>query len=330
MKSAIQRTISIAPMMGWTNRHCRYFLRQISRHAMLFSEMLAPEAIVLGKRKHHTDFHRAEHPVAFQLGGSDPKMLAEAARRLEEMGYDEINFNVGCPSATGQHRPYGAHLIKQPQLVAECMSAMREAVSIPVSVKTRIGVDRNDDYEPLAEFIEVVKTSGCTLYTIHARKAWLDGLSTRQNREIPPLRYEFVYRLKREFPELTILLNGAITDWSAAEEHLKQVDGLMIGRRAYKDPYWLASVDQQFYQSAEPPPSRAEVLRRCIPYVEAELSQGTALREITRHMIGLFRNVPDASQFRQQLSLETYRRGADLKTYLKMVEIAETIPPLTP
>lgn len=317
--------ISVAPMMGWTDRHFRFFMRQISARATLYSEMLAPEAIVLGKKERHTAYHPAEHPVVFQLGGSDPKMLAQACQQLERLGYDEVNLNVGCPSKTGQHRPYGAHLFPLPHKVKECLTAMQEAVAIPISIKTRIGVDQNEGYEPLAEFVGIVEESGCRRFTIHARKAWLKGLSTRENREIPPLRYDLVYRLKREFPHLTISLNGAINDWEAGRAHLNHVDGLMIGRRAYKDPYSFARVDQEFYQDTRPSPDRVEVLRRCLPYVEDELAKGTRLRDITRHMVSLFRHVPDASQVRKCIALETYPREANLDTFKRLIEVAEQL-----
>ena len=321
----LDRRICVAPMMGWTDRHERFFLRQMSRRALLFSEMLSPEAIVLGKKEYYLGYHPQEHPVVFQLGGNQPEMLAAACRELELVGFDEINFNVGCPSQGGHTQPYGAHLMKTPQVVVDCLSAMREAVSIPVTIKTRIGIDREDSYQPLADFVGKVQESGCRVFTIHARKAWLDGLSPKQNRDIPPLRYEYVYRLKREFPHLTVVLNGGITEWSEAAAHLEHVDGVMVGRRAYKDPYWLATVDRDFFGCVQPIPSKAEVLRRCIPYVEEELAQGTALRDIARHMMGLYRNVRAVTAFRRHISVNANEDRADLGTFLEMIDIAENL-----
>lgn len=311
-------------MLGWTDRHERFFLRQISRRVLLYSEMLAPEAIVLNERRmRYIEFDPQEHPVAFQLGGSQPALLAAAARKLEEMGYDEINFNVGCPAQGGHARAYGAHLMKTPDLVADCLKAMQDAVSIPVTIKTRIGIDHEDRYEPLAEFVEVVRRSGCRTFIVHARKAWLQGLSTRQNRLVPPLRYEYVYRLKREFPDLTVVINGQITEWDQVRQHLEHVDGVMIGRRAYKEPYWLATVDRDFFGHSEEVASPPEILRRCIPYVEKELARGTPLRDMVRHMVGLYRSAPAASAFRRFLSIECHDKRADLDTYLQAIRIAD-------
>ncbi|MFN8606452.1 MAG: tRNA dihydrouridine(20/20a) synthase DusA [Vulcanimicrobiota bacterium] len=321
----LNRRICIAPMMGWTNRHARYFHRQLTRHALTYAEMLAPEAIVRGNRERWLRYSPGEHPVAFQLGGNQPRMLAAAARELERAGFDEINFNAGCPSKKGKTNPFGAHLIRHPQVVRQCVQEMLEAVSIPVSVKTRLGVDEQDSYDHLAEFVGQVKESGCRVFIVHARKAWLSGLSTRQNREVPPLRYDYVYRLKREFPDLSIVINGGVTDWSSAAEHLRHVDGVMIGRRAYKEPFWLAEVDRLFFGSSEPDPTPPEVMRRCLPYVEAELAGGTPLREIVRHMVGLYRAAPAASAFRRQLSIQGHARGADKAVYEEAIRIAERL-----
>lgn len=312
-------------MMGWTNRHCRYFHRQLTRHAMTYTEMLAPEAIVRGNKQRWLRYSQGEHPVAFQLGGNDPKMLAAAARELERAGFDEINFNVGCPSKKGKTNPFGAHLMRHPQVVKACMQEMIEAVDIPVTIKTRLGVDEQESYDHLAGFVGLIKESGCRVFIVHARKAWLNGLSTRQNREVPPLRYDYVYRLKREFPELSIVLNGGVTDWAEAQLHLQHVDGVMVGRRAYKEPFWLAEVDRLFFQATEPDPNPPEVMRRCLPYVEAELARGTPLREIVRHMVGLYRAAPAASAFRRHLAIQGHARGAGTSVYLEAIHIAERL-----
>lgn len=312
-------------MMGWTNRHARFFHRQITRHALTYAEMLAPEAIVRGNKRRWLRHSPGEHPVAFQLGGNQPKLLAEAARELEKAGFDEINFNVGCPSKKGKSNPFGAHLIRQPEVVRACMQEMLEAVSIPVTIKTRLGVDEQDSYDHLAEFVGRVKESGCRVFIIHARKAWLEGLSTRQNREVPPLRYDHVYRLKREFPELSVVLNGGVTDWAEASQHLLHVDGVMVGRRAYKEPYWLAEVDRLFFGAQEADPNPPEVMRRCLEYVESELAMGTPLREMVRHMVGLYRAAPAAAAFRRHLAIEGHSKGAGSNVYLEAIRIAERL-----
>ena len=321
----LDRRVCIAPMMGWTDRHARYFHRQISRNVLVYSEMLAPEAVLYGRRERYLRYHPEEHPVAFQLGGHRPQVLAAAARELEKVGYDEINFNVGCPSQKGKKHPFGAHLMKQPQVVRECLEAMAEAVDIPVTIKTRIGVDDHEGYQPLADFVGQTRESGCRVYIIHARKAWLDGLSPRANRDVPPLHYEYVYRLKREFPELTVILNGGLTEWSEIRQHLAHVDGVMVGRRAYKEPFWLAEVDREIFGGEAESPSPPEILRRCIPYVEEELASGTSLRSIVRHMVGLYRNAPAASAFRRHIALEGNPRGAGLDVFLGAIRIAERL-----
>ena len=322
-QGAFDRRICIAPMLGWTDRHARFFFRQISARACVYSEMLAPEAILLGNKDFYLRYDPQEHPVVFQLGGNHPATLAAAARELERVGYDEINFNVGCPSAKGQANPWGAYLICNPRLVADCVSAMREATSLPISVKTRIGVDRQDTYQPLADFVGTVKEGGCSIFVIHARKAWLDGLSPKENRDVPPLRYDYVYRLKRDFPDLTIIINGGITEWSDARAHLDHVDGVMVGRRAYKDPYWLSTVDRDFFGATDPLPTQSEILRRCIPYVEQELARGTPLRYITRHMTRLYSQAPAAKAFRHHLAEVAGRAGAGMDAYLEAIAIAE-------
>ncbi len=262
------RRLSVAPMMDWTDRHERFFLRLISRRALLYTEMITTGAILHGARDRLLAFHAAEHPVALQLGGSDPKALAECARIGADLGYDEINLNVGCPSDRVQTGRFGACLMLEPELVRDGVAAMRAAVSIPVTVKHRIGVDARDSYDDLCRFVAVVAESGCTVFTVHARKAWLSGLSPKQNREIPPLSYETVYRLKRDFPQFTIVLNGGVRSLDEAAEELRQVDGVMIGRAAYETPYMLAEADRRIFGDADAPIlSRREIVAAFMPYV---------------------------------------------------------------
>lgn len=313
--------ICIAPMMGWTDRHQRYLVRQISRHAPVCTEMLAPEAILRGDAERYLRYHPSEHPVVFQLGGHDPEMLAAASRRIAEAGFDEVNFNCGCPSQKGATRLFGAHLMKEPQLVRECLAAMAEA-GLPVSIKCRIGVDHQDSYEELARFVDTV---ACPKVIVHARKAWLKGLSTRANRQVPPLQYDYVHRLKRDFPATTIIINGAITEWSQAHEHLRHVDGVMVGRRAYNDPLWLATVDRDFFGSPEPPPSAVEILRRLLPYLEEELARGTPLRAVARHLHGVYQQGRGARVWRMTVAqLEADRRSA-VANFQKLIDLLEKL-----
>jgi tRNA-dihydrouridine synthase A len=297
--SALWR-FSVAPMMDWTDRHCRYFHRLLSPHALLYTEMVTSAALVRGKQLRLLEHSQQEHPVALQLGGSDPHELAEAARLGAQAGYDEINLNVGCPSDRVQSGRFGACLMREPALVGDCVKAMRDAVSVPVTVKCRIGVDDQDAYADLQHFTETMLAAGVEVLTVHARKAWLQGLSPKENREIPPLDYERVYRLKREFSQLVVVINGGITTVDAVREHLKHVDGVMLGRAAYHDPYVLAQVEAALY--GVPLPSRESVLQHLRPYIEAELARGTALKHITRHLLGLYQGEPGARSFRRTLS----------------------------
>lgn len=306
--------ISIAPMMDWTDRHYRYFMRLITQHSLLYTEMVTQDAIIFGDRDHLLGFDATEHPLALQIGGSDPEKLAKCAKVGEEWGYDEINLNLGCPSDRVQAGRFGACLIKEPQLVHDCCVAMREAVKIPVTVKTRIGVDDQDSYEQLKDFIHTIAQSGVETIVVHARKAWLKGLSPRENREIPPLCYDRVYQLKKDFPALSIVINGGINSLEAVDEHLKQVDGVMLGRAAYHDPYLLASVDQRYYKSKAEPLSRAEIVEAMIPYIEKYLAKGGRLHQITRHMIGLYHGVDGARVWRRTLSTVCTKRDADVST----------------
>jgi len=301
--------LTVAPMMDWTDRHCRYFHRLLSPHARLYTEMVTSAALVRGNQIRLLEHSHEEHPVALQLGGSDPVELAKAAVMGAEAGYDEINLNVGCPSDRVQSGKFGACLMREPELVGECVRAMAGAVDIPVTVKCRIGVDDQDEYADLQRFTTTMIESGVDILVVHARKAWLEGLSPKENREIPPLDYERVYRLKREFPELTVVINGGITTVEAVRQHLGQVDGVMIGRAAYHDPFVLAKLEADLYGT--PLPDRSEVLERMRIYIEAELARGGQLKHITRHILGLYQGEPGARGFRRQLSEGAHLPGAD-------------------
>jgi tRNA-dihydrouridine synthase A len=300
-------------MMEWTDRHCRFFLRQLSRHCLLYTEMVTTAAILRSDPDWLLKFNPAEHPVALQLGGSDPEALAAAARIGANYGYDEINFNVGCPSDRVRSGRFGACLMAEPGLVADCVAAMIDSVDLPVTVKTRIGIDSQDSYEFLQQLLEHVKVAGCRTVIIHARKAILGGLSPKENRTIPPLKYDTVYRVKQDFPDLGVILNGGITKLSAAITHLESVDGVMLGREAYHNPYLLAGVDARFYGTTQRPPSRDMIIRRMLPYIETELSAGTALKHITRHMLGLYQGVPGARAWRRHLSQHATASNAGIE-----------------
>ncbi|MDY1546762.1 tRNA dihydrouridine(20/20a) synthase DusA [Luteibacter sahnii] len=301
--------LTVAPMLDWTDRHCRYFHRLLSPHARLYTEMVTSAALVRGGQVRLLEHSHEEHPVALQLGGSDPAELATAAAMGARAGYDEINLNVGCPSDRVQSGRFGACLMREPALVGECVRAMAGAVDVPVTVKCRIGVDDQDAYADLQRFTEAMVEAGVRSLVVHARKAWLQGLSPKENREIPPLDYDRVYRLKREFPELTIVINGGITTVESVRAHLAHVDGVMLGRAAYHDPYVLAQLEADLYGT--PLPGRREVLERMRIYVEAELARGTQLKHITRHILGLFQGEQGARGFRRLLSEGAHLPGAD-------------------
>ncbi len=301
----------MAPMLDWTDRHCRYFHRLISRHALLYTEMVTTGALLHGDPSRFLQFNNAEHPVAFQLGGSDPKDLAVCAKMIEDWGYDEVNLNVGCPSDRVQNGRFGACLMAEPELVGECVATMLQAVSIPVTVKSRIGIDERDSYEELLDFVMTVANAGCNTFIVHARKAWLSGLSPKQNREVPPLRYDHVYQLKNDLSGLEIILNGGITTLDQAEEVLKHVDGVMVGREAYHNPYLLAEVDRRFFDEVCRPRSRQEVLNLLIPYIQRQLKNGVRLNSISRHILGLFHGAPGARGWRRHISENVGKPGAD-------------------
>ncbi len=309
-KSASWR-LCVAPMMDWTDRHCRYFHRLLSPHALLYTEMVTSPAVIHGDRERLLGFDAAEHPVALQLGGSDPAELAQAARIGVDCGYDEINLNVGCPSDRVQSGRFGACLMRDPSLVAECVVVMRDAVAhtpATVTVKCRLGVDEQDEYSALADFVDAVHAAGCNVFVVHARKAWLKGLSPKENRDVPPLNYERVYQLKREHPQLTIIINGGIVGVDESRDHLTHVDGVMLGRVAYHEPYRLAEIEHALYGT--PLPDRDDVLRRLRPYVEAHLARGDRLQHISRHILGLYQGLPGARAYRRLLSEQGHRTEA--------------------
>lgn len=303
--------LSVAPMMDWTDRVCRAFHRTLAPGARLYTEMVHAQAVIHGDRERLLGFDPMEHPVALQLGGSEPAALAQAARIGADRGYDEINLNVGCPSDRVQAGRFGACLMREPTRVAECVAAMRAVVSIPVTVKCRLGVDEQEEYGTLLGFIDTVAAGGCDTFVVHARKAWLKGLSPKENREVPPLRYGHVYRLKQERPALRILINGGITTVDAARAHLAQVDGVMLGRAAYHDPHVLHRLDAALAGTAEQP--REALLRAFLPWAEAQLARGLALRHVTRHILGLFHGQPGGRAFRQILSEGASRPGTGIE-----------------
>lgn len=306
------RLISVAPMMDYTDRHYRNFMRLITKHTLLYTEMITDKAVIHGDRERLIGFENTEHPIALQLGGSTPELLIEAAKIAQDFGYDEINLNVGCPSDRVQSGAFGLCLMKKPELVSECISAMANAVSIPVTVKTRTGVDDLDSYEYLHQFIETVKQAPCEHFIIHARKGWLNGLSPKENRTIPPLQYERVYQLKKDFPDLEISINGGVETLEQADTHLEHVDAVMIGRAAYHNPYALAAVDEKYFDG-QPAPSREEVVEQFIPYIEQQMAKGIHLNSITRHIIGLFQGQPGAKNWRRYISENAHIKGADVE-----------------
>lgn len=305
-----KRRLSVAPMMDWTDRHCRMFHRQITRHTWFYTEMVTTGALLYGDVPRHLDFNQEEHPVALQLGGSEPADLAQSARLGEKWGYDEINLNCGCPSERVQKGAFGACLMNEAALVADCVKAMRDAVEIDVTVKHRIGIDQIESYDFVRDFVGTVAGAGCNTFIVHARNAILKGLSPKENREIPPLRYEYAYRLKKDFPSLEIIINGGIKTVDEIDAHLAHVDGVMLGREAYHNPYLMASFDARYYGDSSVPKSRAEVIQAMIPYIQSQLEKygknaqggGLKLNSITRHMLGLMAGLPHARAYRQTLS----------------------------
>ena len=312
-------------MMDWTDRHCRFFLRLVSPRAFLYTEMVTTGALIHGDVPHHLDFDSAEHPVALQLGGSDPHALAHCARLGETWGYDEINLNVGCPSERVQTGSFGACLMADPSLVADCVKAMCDAVSIPVTVKHRTGIDAVDEYAFVRDFVGTVAEAGATAFIVHARNAILKGLSPKENREVPPLKYSFVHRLKRDFPQLTIVINGGIATHDAVAREMGEVDGVMLGRVAYHDPYFLAVTETYCFAGGKPNRSRAEVVEALLPYAEAQLARGVHLRAITRHVLGLYHGAPGARAWRRVLSDAALLKNAGPELFLTALREVEPL-----
>ncbi|MDF2490228.1 MAG: tRNA-dihydrouridine synthase [Pseudomonas sp.] len=307
LSNPVVRRFSVAPMMDWTDRHCRFFLRLLSRHTLLYTEMVTTGALLNGDAARFLQHDAAEYPLALQLGGSVPADLAACARLAQAAGYDEVNLNVGCPSDRVQNNMIGACLMGHPALVADCVKAMLDAVEIPVTVKHRIGINGRDSYDELCDFVGQVRDAGCRSFTVHARIAILEGLSPKENREIPPLRYDVAAQLKADFPDLEFVLNGGIKTLDECEAHLQTFDGVMLGREAYHNPYVLAEVDQRLFGSAAPVISRSEALARLRPYIVAHLQGGGAMHHITRHILGLGQGFPGARRFRQMLSADIHK-----------------------
>ena len=310
MMQTSDHTFAVAPMMDWTDRHFRSLMRLISRRAVLYTEMVTTGAIIHGPRERLLAFDPCEHPVALQLGGSEPDELAECARIGEAWGYDAINLNIGCPSDRVKRGRFGACLMAEPELVRDCVAAMRAAVDIPVTVKCRTGIDDQDSEARLAHFVDTVAAGGCETFIIHARKAWLHGLSPKQNRDVPPLDYDRVYRLKQARPDLDIIINGGIRDVAEAAPHLAHVDGVMLGRAVCADPFVLADVDSRLHGLPAMPLDRLTIVRRMLPYIERELARGTRLSAITKHLLNLVQGLPGARAFRRHLSENAPREGA--------------------
>ncbi|HIG67855.1 MAG TPA: tRNA dihydrouridine(20/20a) synthase DusA [Porticoccaceae bacterium] len=306
------RRFCVAPMLDWTDRHCRFFLRLISQHAVLYTEMLTTGAILHGDTERFLEMNAAEHPVALQLGGSNPGDLAAACKLAEKYAYAEINLNCGCPSDRVQSGMFGAVMMKNVAITADCVAAMRDAVDLPVTVKHRIGVDDYDSYDFLCQFVGTLSDAGCNTFVVHARKAWLKGLSPKQNREVPELNYDRVYQLKRDFPDAEIVINGGITTLEQSIEHLNHLDGVMMGREAYTNPYILATVDQDIYGANHPVKSREKIAEQFLDYIDNEMSKGTKLHAMTRHILGLFHGMPGARLFRRHISENAYKPTATI------------------
>jgi tRNA-dihydrouridine synthase A len=321
----------VAPMMDWTDRHCRFFHRLLTARALLYTEMVTAEAVLHGDRDRLLGFSAEEHPVALQLGGSDPARLAAAAAIGADYGYDEINLNVGCPSDRVQEGRFGACLMAEPELVAACVAAMQARVAVPVTVKCRIGIDDQNSEADLERFVTTVAGAGCRTFIVHARKAWLQGLSPKENREVPPLDHVRVYRLKAAHPELEIVINGGIASLAVAEAHLAKVDGVALGRAAYQNPYVLADVDRRLFGETTAPPSRRDVIEALLPYAERHIAAGGRLNNIARHILGLYHGQPRARTFRRHLSERAPREGAGtgvLQEALRLVDGPATAPML--
>lgn len=322
----LDRRFTLAPMMEWSTSDCRTFWRLLTKNAVLYSEMVTTGALLHGDKARFLDYNACEHPLALQLGGSNPKDLAECSKIAEDWGYDEVNLNCGCPSDRVQNGMIGACLMAEPDLVAECIAAMQNAVNIPVTVKHRIGIDDMEDYEGLVKFVSTIAKTGCNTFIVHARKAWLKGLSPKENREVPPLQYDKVYQLKQDFPHLEIIINGGITTLEQSQQLLAHVDGVMLGREAYANPYLLAEVDQQIYGTSNPVISRNEVMIGFIAYCEEQVAKGTRLNHLTRHILGLYHGLPRARQFRRILSEQAHKPGAGIEVLQQALEVLNEVP----
>jgi tRNA-dihydrouridine synthase A len=311
--------ISVAPMMDWTTKDYRFFARLFNPNVVLYTEMVTTGAIIYGGANRHLDFNQQEHPIVLQLGGSNPQELATCTKMAEDWGYNEVNLNVGCPSDRVQNNKIGACLMAEPNLVAECIHSMQKAVSIPVTVKHRIGIDDMQSYEEMLHFVDTVAATGCTHFIVHARIAILQGLSPKENREVPPLRYEDVYRLKQERPQLTIEINGGIKTFEETQQHLHHVDGVMIGREAYHNPYLLAEMGQLWNLEA---PNRFDIMQQMLPYIHQRVAEGAPLSIITRHILGLFQNLPGARKWRQALSGGNAKTITDIEHAIQNIQVA--------
>lgn len=325
----IDRRFTLAPMMEWSTSDCRTFWRLLTKKAVLYSEMVTTGALLHGDKKRFLDYNACEHPLALQLGGSNPADLAECSKIAEDWGYDEVNLNCGCPSDRVQNGMIGACLMAEPKLVAECIAAMQSAVKIPVTVKHRIGIDDMEDYEGLATFVETIAASGCKTFIVHARKAWLKGLSPKENREIPPLQYDKVFQLKQDFPHLEIIINGGITTLDQSKQLLDHVDGVMLGREAYANPYLLAEVDQKIYGDSRPIISRDDVMEGFMEYCREQLSQGTRLNHLTRHILGLYQGMPGARYFRRVLSEHAHKPGVGVEVIQRALDALNEVTSIT-
>ncbi|CAM4416068.1 hypothetical protein F901_01653 [Acinetobacter dispersus] len=316
---SLKPRISVAPMMDWTTKDYRYFARLFNPNVVLYTEMVTTGAIIYGGANRHLDFNQQEHPIVLQLGGSNPQELATCTKMAEDWGYNEVNLNVGCPSDRVQNNKIGACLMAEPNLVAECIHSMQKAVSIPVTVKHRIGIDDMQSYEEMLHFVDTVAATGCTHFIVHARIAILQGLSPKENRDVPPLRYDDVYRLKQERPHLTIEINGGIKTFDETQQHLQHVDGVMIGREAYHNPYLLAEMGQLWNLEA---PDRFELMQQMMPYIHQRVAEGAPLSIITRHILGLFQNLPGARKWRQALSGGNAKTIADIENAIQNIQTA--------
>lgn len=322
-KKILNRRFCVAPMLDWSDRHCRVFWRQLTTEAVLYTEMITTGALIHGDAERHLNFSDVEHPVALQLGGSYPEALAHSVRLAEQWGYDEVNLNCGCPSDRVQNGFFGACLMSRPALVADCVKAMKDACSLPITVKHRIGIDEQEGYGPLQEFVAAIAEAGTDAIIVHARKAWLQGLSPKENREIPPLNYGLVHQLKQDFPDLEIIINGGIQTIDDATSQLSYVDGIMMGRSAYQTPFILADVDSQFYGQDRQTHVRGDVIRGMFPYIEAELAKGTRLNHMTRHILGLFNGEPGGRLFRRHISEYAHRPNAGIEILEQALQLTD-------